>query len=92
MTKQALNYLLGQMQQRRYITRRDDAGDQRSKRIELTARGRRAVDAIREIVNEVEADWEQQLGATQFAELRRLLTQLNSLLAAPHHPPDNTPD
>jgi len=83
MTKQALNYLLGQMEHRGYLTRSDDVGDQRSRRIHLTARGDRAIDAIREVVAEVEADWEQQLGATQFEDLRRLLTHLNSLLAAP---------
>jgi len=84
MTKQALNYLLGQMEHRGYLGRWDDAGDQRSKRIQLTARGHHAVDAIREIVAEVEADWEQQLGPTQFVDLRRLLVHLNSLVAAPH--------
>jgi DNA-binding MarR family transcriptional regulator len=84
MTKQALNYLLGQMEHRGYLRRRDDAGDQRSKRIHLTARGHRAVDAIREIVAEVETEWEQQLGPTQFADLRRLLARLNSVVAVPH--------
>lgn len=91
MTKQALNYLLGQMQDRGYLTRRDDSGDQRSKRIHLTARGHRAVAAIREIVIEVETDWQQQLGSAQFAELRRLLADLYSLLAAAQ-PPDRTGD
>ncbi len=86
MTKQALNYLLGQMEHRGYLRRRNVAGDQRSKRIHLTARGHRAVDAIREIVAEVEADWEQQLGPTQFSDLRRILAHLNSLLAAQHLP------
>jgi DNA-binding MarR family transcriptional regulator len=84
MTKQALNYLLGQMEHRGYLRRRDDAGDQRSKHIHLTARGHRAVDAIREIVAEVEGEWAQQLGPARFADLRRLLTDLNSLVAAPH--------
>lgn len=84
MTKQALNYLLGQMEHRGYLRRRDDAGDQRSKRIHLTARGDRAIDAIREVVAEVEAEWEQQLGAGQFEDLHRTLTHLNALRAAPH--------
>jgi len=86
MSKQALNYLLGQMEHRGYLERRDEAGDQRSKRIHLTARGHRAVVAIREIVAEVETDWERQLGAAEFAELRRLLADLDALLAAPHLP------
>jgi len=78
MTKQALNYLLGQMEHGGYLQRRDDPGDQRSKRIHLTKRGDRAVKAIREIVTDVEAEWEHELGASQFSELRDLLTRLYS--------------
>jgi DNA-binding MarR family transcriptional regulator len=81
MTKQALNYLLGQMERLGYLTRRADAGDQRFKRVHLTARGQAAVRAIREIVLEVEADWEQQLGPRGFAQLRDLLACLNASTA-----------
>jgi DNA-binding MarR family transcriptional regulator len=76
MTKQALNYLLGQLEELGYLTREIDSDDQRSKRVRLTPRGRAATDAIYEIVQEVEADWEQQLGPRKFGQLRRLLTQL----------------
>ncbi len=82
MTKQALNYLLGQLEQLGYLTRGADTEDQRYKRVHLTARGQAAVRAIREIVLEVEADWEQQLGPRRFAQLRKLLTQLQ-VTAAP---------
>jgi DNA-binding MarR family transcriptional regulator len=79
MTKQALNYLLGQLEQLGYLTREADSDDQRSKRIRLTSRGRSATEAIYEIVQEVETGWEQQLGPRKFAELRNLLTQLGQL-------------
>jgi DNA-binding MarR family transcriptional regulator len=82
MTKQALNYLLGQMEGAGYLQRRDDAADQRSKRIHLTSRGDRAVKAIREIVTEVESEWEQQLGPDQFGHLRELLTDLNAVVTS----------
>ena len=36
MTKQALNYLLGQLEQLGYLTRETDSNDQRSKRVRLT--------------------------------------------------------
>ena len=49
MSKQALNYLLGQLEQLGYLTREADDTDQRSKRIRLTPRGRTAGMAIREI-------------------------------------------
>src|SRR4051812_17129609 len=43
MTKQALNYLLGQLEQLGYLSRRGDTDDQRSKRVHLTPRGHAAV-------------------------------------------------
>jgi len=79
MTKQALNYLLGQLQQLGYLTREADPSDQRSKRIRLTPRGRAAVKAIRETVTQVETEWEEQLGPRKFAQLRNLLTQLYAI-------------
>jgi DNA-binding MarR family transcriptional regulator len=78
MTKQAMNYLLGQLERLGYLTRRGDAEDQRYKRVHLTARGQAAGRAIREIVREVEADWEQQLGPRGFAQLRDLLERLSA--------------
>lgn len=79
MTKQALNYLLGQLEQLGYLTRETDRNDQRSKRIRLTPRGHAATKAIYEIIQEVEAEWEQQLGPRKFGQLRRLLTQLYTI-------------
>jgi DNA-binding MarR family transcriptional regulator len=81
MSKQALNYLLGQMERLGYLERRHDAEDQRVRRIHLTQRGQAALRAIREIVREVEADWERELGARRFAQLRDLLEQLNASTA-----------
>jgi DNA-binding MarR family transcriptional regulator len=78
MSKQALNYLLGQMEQLGYLTRRADPRDQRFKRVHLTRRGRAAGRAIREIVREVEVGWERELGPERFAQLRDLLRELNA--------------
>jgi len=83
MSKQAMNYLLGQLERLGYLTRRQDAEDQRFKRVHLTERGQVAVQAIREIVLEVEADWEQRLGPARVAKLRDLLKQLNASTAQP---------
>jgi DNA-binding MarR family transcriptional regulator len=79
MTKQALNYLLGQLEQLGYLTREPDNDDQRAKRIRLTPKGHAAIKAIREIVQDVETEWEQQLGPRKFAQLRDLLTQLYAI-------------
>jgi DNA-binding MarR family transcriptional regulator len=79
MTKQALNYLLGQLEELGYLTRVADSADQRHKRVRLTPRGRAATDAIYEIVQEVEDDWERQLGPRKFGQLRSLLSQLYAI-------------
>jgi DNA-binding MarR family transcriptional regulator len=83
MSKQALNYLLGHMEQLGYLIREQDDDDHRSKRVKLTARGHAAIDAIREIVTEVETEWEAQLGPKPFSQLRDLLTQLRAIAASP---------
>lgn len=77
MTRQALNYLLGQMEELGYLERVQDDADQRFKRIHLTRRGRAAGAAMREIVLQVEAEWSEKLGPRRFAELRDLLARLN---------------
>jgi DNA-binding MarR family transcriptional regulator len=82
-SKQALNYLLGQMEDLGYLTREADDEDQRSKRVKLTARGQAVIQEIREIVAEVETEWETQLGAASFAQLRDLLTQLRAVTSTP---------
>ena len=77
MSKQALNHLLGQLEQRDYLSRDADPEDRRSKRITLTPRGTRAGIIIRQAVAEMEDAWKQQLGAKRFAQLRTLLRELN---------------
>jgi DNA-binding MarR family transcriptional regulator len=77
MTRQAMNYLLGELERLGYLTREPDPDDQRSKRVQLTQRGLAAGRTTRSIVRQIEAEWEQELGAARFAELRRLLVELN---------------
>src|SRR5262249_55584856 len=76
MSKQAVNYLLGQLERQGYLERVADANDGRSKRIALTSRGRDAALTIREAVAEVEGDWTRQLGPRRFGQLRALLADL----------------
>jgi DNA-binding MarR family transcriptional regulator len=76
-SKQALNYLLGQLERLGYLERRPDPDDLRSKRVALTPRGTSAICVIREAVGEVESTWAQQLGPERFAQLRTLLLDLN---------------
>ena len=78
-SKQALNYLLGELERLDYLERRPDPDDLRSKRVALTRRGTSAIGVIREAVGEVETAWAQQLGPKRFAQLRDLLLDLNQL-------------
>jgi DNA-binding MarR family transcriptional regulator len=80
MTKQALNYLLGELERLGYIERHSDPDDLRSKRILLTARGRAAGLVIRESVAETERRWAEELGPKRYARLRALLLELNELV------------
>jgi DNA-binding MarR family transcriptional regulator len=78
-SKQALNYLLGQLERLGYLQRRSDPDDRRSKQIVLTPRGIAAVGVIREAVGEIESAWAEQLGPKRFDQLRNLLLELNGL-------------
>jgi DNA-binding MarR family transcriptional regulator len=78
-SKQALNYLLRELERLDYLERRPDPDDLRAKRITLTSRGKAAVTVIREAVAETETEWARQLGSKRFTQLRTLLDELNHL-------------
>jgi DNA-binding MarR family transcriptional regulator len=82
MSKQALNYLLGQLEQRSYIERQPDPDDQRSKRVTLTHRGLAIVPVIRDAVAEIEHEWQAALGPKRFTQLRDGLRDLNQQIEA----------
>jgi DNA-binding MarR family transcriptional regulator len=76
MSKQAINYLLGQMEEFGYLAREHDENDQRSRRIRLTERGHAAARTMRDIVREVEREWAKEVGPTRFEQLRELLIEI----------------
>jgi DNA-binding MarR family transcriptional regulator len=77
MTKQAMNYLLGEMQRLGYLKREPDRQDHRAKRVHITSRGDAAGQTIRNIVGQIETELEQELGPERFGHLRTLLIALN---------------
>ena len=85
MTKQAMNYLLGEMQRLGYLKREPDAQDHRSKRVQLTRRGDAAGQTIRQIVGQIETELEQELGPERFGHLRTLLIALNETSLIGNH-------
>lgn len=80
MSKQALNYLLGQLEETGYLERVDDPDDRRSKRIRMTKRGWAAGKVMREAVGEVEQEFVDAHGKKELANLLELLTDLNAVL------------
>jgi DNA-binding MarR family transcriptional regulator len=82
MSKQALNYLLGQLEERGYLERRPDPDDPRSRRVYMTERGAATREVIRDAVREVEAEWAAALGEEDLEQLRGLLQRLVAGLAA----------
>jgi len=81
-SKQATNYLLGQLERLGYLERGDDPDDRRSKRVYLTPRGIEAATVMRESVAEVEGEWAAELGSSDFEQLRSLLGRLAGILSA----------
>ncbi|HEY0279141.1 MAG TPA: MarR family transcriptional regulator [Solirubrobacterales bacterium] len=80
MSKQALNYLLGQLEETGYLERVDDPDDRRSKRIRMTKRGWDAGQAMRGAVGEVEREFIDAHGKKELKNLLELLTDLNVVL------------
>jgi DNA-binding MarR family transcriptional regulator len=77
MSKQALNYLLGELERLGYLERRPHPDDQRAKRVTLTKRGTSVALVMREAVAELETEWARRLGRKRFDQLRALLEELN---------------
>ena len=78
MSRQAMNYLLGQLEAAGYLVRADDPDDRRSKRIRLTDRGDAVRWTIRATVAGIEAELETELGTEHFTQLRERLAELNA--------------
>jgi DNA-binding MarR family transcriptional regulator len=81
MTRQAMNYLLGQLEELEYVERRIDPDDVRSRHVHLTPRGISTIEVIRDAVTELDRHWEAPLGPERWQQLKRLLAVLNQAIA-----------
>ena len=81
-TKQALNYLLRDLERMGYVELHPDPSDRRARLIALTDRGRSLVPVIRGAVADAQREWAAELGKERFAELIELLVELNEIVAA----------
>jgi len=83
MSKQALNYMLGELERLGYLERLPDPDDLRARRIALTPRGHEIIVVIRKAVRATERDWAAALGGDRVEELRSLLVEIQALHETP---------
>ena len=77
MTKQAMNYLLGELETRGYVERRSEKG-RRSVRVYLTRRGWRFFETQWAAMKQLEDEWSAVIGGKRFDEFLRTLRRLSS--------------
>lgn len=75
-TKQAMNDLLRQLEERGYLELRPDPADRRAKRISLTKRGVALADLTRNAAQQVSDEWSQAVGQKRFDAFRKILADL----------------
>ncbi len=91
-SKQAASKLVDGMQNAGYVARAPDPDDDRAKRVVLTDRGRRLLDAVEEIYADLESGWAEMIGRSAVESLRADLTTVLErthggrlpAIAAPH--------
>lgn len=76
MSKQALNQLLRSLEDLGYITRADAPDEGRARVVRFTRRGRAAYAKIHDILRGIERQWNAELGAKDFAQLKQLLSRV----------------
>ena len=72
-SKQAMNRRLGSLEDLGYLKRTDAAGRGGGRIVRFTRRGHAAWAREVEILYEIERDWDAELGARDFAQLKKLL-------------------
>ena len=80
MSRQAMTYLIAELEERSYVERRPDPLDGRASLVDLTERGEEAITAIRASVRRLEREWEVQLGRSRFGQFREALQVLTASL------------
>ena len=73
MSKQAMNQLLRSLEGLGYLARSPAPDAGRARLVHLTTRGHQAYEKIHEILRDIEREWRTELGARDFAQLKKLL-------------------
>ena len=73
MSKQAMNRLLGSLEDLEYLVRSDAPHEGRARIVRFTKRGHAAWAKVLEVLREIEREWRTELGPKDFAQLKELL-------------------
>lgn len=76
MSKQAMNQLLGSLEQLGYVTRWDGPQEGRARIVRFTRRGHAVWAKTHDILREIEREWSAELGAKDFGQLKALLLRV----------------
>ena len=73
MSKQAMNRLLGSLEDLGYLVRSDAPDEGRARIVRFTERGHAAYAKALEVLRNIEREWSAELGPEDFARLKELL-------------------
>ncbi len=73
MSKQAMNRLLGSLEELGYLVRSDVPDEGRARVVHFTKRGQAAYEKAVAVIREIEREWMEELGEKDFAQLKKLL-------------------
>ncbi len=73
MSKQAMNRLLGSLEELGYLVRRDAPNEGRARVVHFTKRGHALYAKALEVLQDIEREWSAELGSRDFAQLKALL-------------------
>jgi DNA-binding MarR family transcriptional regulator len=73
MSKQAMNRLLGSLEDLGFLVRSDAPDEGRARIVRVTKRGRAAYAKALEVLHDIEQEWSAELGSRDFAKLKELL-------------------
>ncbi|MEZ5436615.1 MAG: helix-turn-helix domain-containing protein [Pseudomonadales bacterium] len=79
LTKQAMSQIVAEIEKQGYITKQEDPDDGRAKKIALTARGKQLIQDSMSAYDELEAEYENLVGAETLAQFKNVAAQLVQL-------------
>lgn len=81
-TKQAMGYLVDELERRGYVERVPDPGDGRASIIRRTERGQAADHVVFTILLREDAEWRHRLGDERYREILSALSDLSRVIVA----------